>query len=82
MNTSHVVACCGGDEPGVTIYDQMRSAADVMDAVNARYSSEHPIAGNSGNEPISASSMRFLADLWEGDRPAVLVVKRYQEGQG
>ncbi|QSM01155.1 hypothetical protein SEA_NANOSMITE_131 [Mycobacterium phage Nanosmite] len=44
---------------------QMRVAASVMSAVNERYRKEYPTAGNSVNEPISPSSMRFLADVWE-----------------
>ena len=52
---------------------QMRVAADVMDAVNQRYRREYPTAGNSANEPISPSSMRYLADYWQqADAAAVL----------
>lgn len=53
-----------------TFYDRIRDAAAVMDTVNERFRNEHPMAGNSANEPISASSMRFLADEWEkNDKP-------------
>ena len=48
-----------------TLYDRMRDAADVMDEVNARFRKERPMAGITANEPISASSMRYLADDWE-----------------
>lgn len=44
---------------------RMRLAADVLHEVNERYRSEHPRAGNSPNEPISESSMRWLADYWQ-----------------
>lgn len=44
---------------------QMRVAARVMDEVNRIYRERHPESGNSQNEPISPSSMRYLADQWE-----------------
>ncbi|MCV7434835.1 hypothetical protein [Mycolicibacterium bacteremicum] len=44
---------------------RMRIAADVMDAVNVRFRKECPTVGISQNEPISPSSMRFLADTWQ-----------------
>jgi hypothetical protein len=44
---------------------RMRLAADVMHEVNERYRRENPRAGFSPNEPISESSMRGLADLWQ-----------------
>lgn len=44
---------------------QMRVAANVMDEVNRIHRERAPMAGNSRNEPISASSMRYLADFWE-----------------
>lgn len=44
---------------------RMRVAARVMDEVNARFRTENPQMGFSSNEPISASSMRGLAEDWE-----------------
>lgn len=44
---------------------QMRVAARVMDAVNQRCRHDAPRMGLSENEPISPSSMRYLADQWE-----------------
>ena len=52
---------------------RMRVAADVMDAVNERHRREYPTAGISANEPISPSSMRYLADFWQQADAAAVV---------
>lgn len=43
---------------------KMRAAAAVLDEFNSRFSAEHPMAGHSSNEPVSASSLRGVADHW------------------
>lgn len=47
-----------------TLPQRMMYAADVVAAANDRYRNENPRAGFSANEPMSPSSMRYLANQW------------------